>query len=89
MTDEKKDFRKLIDDMPANLTELARTAHVSERSVMRMRDGHAVLRGTANKILLGLSQIYHEKLTLENVTGITLFDKQAESHTPTESDAEH
>jgi hypothetical protein len=52
------DFGKLLENMPANLSELARLADVSERSIMRMRDGDAVLRGTANKILRGLSQIY-------------------------------
>ena len=69
------DFGKLIENMPANLSELARIADVSERSIMRMRDGDAVLRGTANKVLRGLSQIYNETLTLDNVTGINLYDR--------------
>ena len=47
-------FGKLLENMPANLSELARLADVSERSIMRMRDGESVLRGTANK----LYQIY-------------------------------
>jgi hypothetical protein len=61
--------------MPANLSELARLSTVSERSIMRMRDGEAVLRGTANKVLRGLSQIYGETFTLDNVTGINLYDR--------------
>ncbi len=69
------DFGKLIENMPANLSELARLSDVSERSIMRMRDGDAVLRGTANKVLRGLSQIYSETLTLDNVTGINLYDR--------------
>lgn len=69
------EFRKLIENMPANLSELARLSDVSERSIMRMRDGEAVLRGTANKVLRGLSQIYSETLTLDNVTGINLYDR--------------
>lgn len=69
------EFRKLIENMPANLSELARLSEVSERSIMRMRDGEAVLRGTANKVLRGLSQIYSETLTLDNVTGINLYDR--------------
>lgn len=48
------DFGKLIENMPANLSELARLSNVSERSIMRMRDGESVLRGTANKVLRGL-----------------------------------
>src|SRR5260370_1858030 len=68
------DFGKLLENMPANLSELARVADVSERSVMRMRDGESVLRGTANKILRGLSRIYCQTFTLDNVTGINLYD---------------
>lgn len=69
------DFSKLLENMPANLSELARSAAVSERSIMRMRDGESVLRGTANKVLRGLSQIYGQTFTLDNVTGINLYDK--------------
>lgn len=69
------DFSKLIENMPANLSELARLSNVSERSIMRMRDGESVLRGTANKVLRGLSQIYGETFNLDNVTGINLYDR--------------
>ena len=69
------DFGRLLENMPANLSELARLADVSERSIMRMRDGDAVLRGTANKVLRGLSQIYGQTYTLDNVTGINLYDR--------------
>ncbi len=69
------DFGKLIENMPANLSELARLSNVSERSIMRMRDGESVLRGTANKVLRGLSQIYGQTFTLDNVTGINFYDK--------------
>ncbi len=75
MSTHMHDFGKLLENMPANLSELARLADVSERSIMRMRDGDAVLRGTANKILRGLSQIYGQTYTLDNVTGINLYDK--------------
>ena len=68
------DFRKLIENMPANLSELARLSAVSERSIMRMRDGESVLRGTANKVLRGLSQIYGQTFNLDNVVGINLYD---------------
>ena len=75
MSTNMYDLGKLLENMPANLSELARLADVSERSIMGMRDGDAVLRGTANKILRGLSQIYGQTFTLDNVTGINLYDK--------------
>ncbi len=75
MPSHTHEFSKLIENMPANLSELARLSNVSERSIMRMRDGDSVLRGTANKVLRGLSQIYGQELTLDNVTGINLYDK--------------
>lgn len=78
MPDNKKDFRKLIQNMPANLSELADAAHVHQRTIMRMRDGESVLRGTANKVLRGLSQIYGESFDLDNVAGIHLYEKSPE-----------
>jgi hypothetical protein len=75
MSTNTHDFGKLLENMPANLSELARLADVSERSIMRMRDGESVLRGTANKVLRGLSRIYGQTFTLDNVTGINLYDK--------------
>jgi len=71
-------IRKLIENMPATLTELGRLSGVSERSVMRIRDGNAVNRSTANKILRGLSGLYGETFTLSNVTGITLANRDSE-----------
>ncbi len=69
------EFRKLIDNLPATLSELARSSGVHERSIMRMRDGELVMRSTANKVLRGLSQIYGQSFTLDNVTGINLYDR--------------
>ena len=65
-------IRELIENMPATLVELGRRSGVSERSVMRIRDGERVNRSTANKILAGLSKLYGETFTLSNVTGINL-----------------
>jgi hypothetical protein len=75
MAGNKYEFDKLLQNMPANLSDLARISQVHERSIMRMRDGEAVLRGTANKVLRGLSQIYGQAFTLDNVTGIHLYDR--------------
>lgn len=69
------DFVWLLENMPASLTELARLADVSERSVMRMRDGHRVQRNIANKILRALSIKYNKTLNLDNVTGINLYQR--------------
>lgn len=68
-------IKKLIDNMPATLVELGRKSGVSERSVMRMRDGKRMQRSTANKILRGLSKLYGETFTLSNVTGINLVSR--------------
>jgi predicted transcriptional regulator len=68
------EFKELLENMPATLTELARRSGVSERSIMRMRDGERVNRSTANKVLFGLSQLYDRAFTLKNVTGINLAD---------------
>jgi hypothetical protein len=65
-------FQDLLDNMPASIAELGRLAGVSERSIMRARDGEAIQRSTANKILRGLSQLYGQTFTLNNVTGINL-----------------
>jgi hypothetical protein len=72
---EKYDFAKLIENMPCSIAELARVSGVNERSIMRMRDGERVQRSTANKVLYGLSQKYSRSLTLDNVTGINLYDR--------------
>jgi transcriptional regulator with XRE-family HTH domain len=68
------EFKELLENMPATLTELARRSGVSERSIMRMRDGERVNRSTANKVLFGLSQLYDRTFSLKNVTGINLAD---------------
>ena len=65
-------FQDLLDNMPASIAELSRLAGVSERSIIRARDGEAIQRSTANKILRGLSQLYSQTFTLNNVTGFTL-----------------
>jgi predicted transcriptional regulator len=73
VTTNSRDFSKLIDNLPATLSELARLSDVSERSINRMKAGNAVQRSTANKVLRGLSQIYNQELTLDNVTGINIY----------------
>jgi hypothetical protein len=72
---DKHDFIKLLDNMPANQAELARLSEVNERTIIRMKNGETVLRGTANKVLRGLSQIYGQSFTLDNVTGINISDR--------------
>ena len=74
MTSNTYEFAKLIQNMPSSLSELARLSGVHERSIMRMRDGQRVQRSTANKVLRGLSQIYNQTFTLDNVTGINIYD---------------
>jgi hypothetical protein len=54
-------FQDLLENMPATLTELARRSGVSERSIMRMRDGEKVNRSTANKVLAMWADIQSKK----------------------------
>ena len=75
MSTEKHDFIKLLDNMPASQAELARQSGVNERTIIRMKNGEAIMRGTANKVLRGLSQIYGEVFTLDGVTGINISDR--------------
>jgi predicted transcriptional regulator len=72
---EKHDFEKLLENMPATQAELARLSGMNERTIIRMKNGEVVLRSTANKVLRGLSQIYKQSLTLDNVTGIKISDR--------------
>jgi predicted transcriptional regulator len=72
---EKHDFEKLLENMPATQAELARLSGMNERTIIRMKNGEIVLRSTANKVLKGLSQIYGQSLTLDNVTGINISDR--------------
>lgn len=69
------EFSELIENMPATQAELARLSGLSERSIIRMKDGEIVLRSTANKVLRGLSQIYGQTFTLSNVSGINLSER--------------
>jgi predicted transcriptional regulator len=72
---EKHDFEKLLENMPATQAELARLSGINERTIIRMKGGEIVLRSTANKVLRGLSQIYGQSLSLDNVTGINVSDR--------------
>jgi len=75
MTTEKHDFEKLLENMPATQAELARLSGINERTITRMKSGEVVLRSTANKVLKGLTQIYGQPFTLDNVTGINISDR--------------
>ena len=75
METEKYDFIKLLENMPASQAELARSSRVSERTIIRMKNGESMLRSTANKVLSGLSKAYEKNFTIENVTGINISDR--------------
>jgi predicted transcriptional regulator len=75
METEKYDFIKLLENMPASQAELARSSRVSERTIIRMKNGESMLRSTANKVLSGLSKVYEKNFTVENVTGINISDR--------------
>jgi predicted transcriptional regulator len=69
---DQRIFQELIRDMPISNAELARRSKVTEKTLIRMRDGRPAQRYTAARVLRALSEVYGEQLTLDNVTGINL-----------------
>jgi len=70
-------LKELYDNLEIGLSELGRRGNLSEVTVARIRDGHSARRSTVNKLLRAFSETYGIKLSLNNVTGISLQDKKA------------
>lgn len=75
MATEMHEFTKLLENMPATQAELARLSGINERTIIRMKGGEVVLRSTANKVLRGLSRIYGQTFSLDNVIGISVSER--------------
>jgi hypothetical protein len=67
-------IQELLRDLPYSYAELARRSKVTEKTLIRLREGEKVRRLSAVKVLKALSEIYGQKLTLANVEGINLDD---------------
>jgi hypothetical protein len=77
MEDEKTyTIQELFDDLPMSIRKLAQVVEINEVTLARIRDGKPTRRPTANKLLMFFSELYKQKYTLRNVTGITVLVKQ-------------
>ena len=65
---------QLFDDMPISISALGKHLKMSEVTLARIRDGKPTRRPTANKLLWYFSDLYGERYTLRNVSGITLLN---------------
>jgi transcriptional regulator with XRE-family HTH domain len=67
-------IKELFDDLPLSIRQLAQIVKINEVTLARIRDGKPTRRPTANKLLLYFSDLYKEKYTLRNVTGIHILE---------------
>ena len=67
---ETYSIQDLFDMLPIPLAELARQSKINEVTLARIRDGKSTRRSTVNKLLITMSAIYGQNLTIKNVTGI-------------------
>jgi hypothetical protein len=67
-------IKELFDDLPMSIRHLAGEVKINEVTLARIRDGKPTRRPTANKLLLFFSEIYKQKYTLRNVTGIQVME---------------
>ena len=75
-------IKELFDDLPMSIRHLAQEVKLNEVTLARIRDGKPTRRPTANKLLLFFSDLYKEKYTLRNVTGINIleYDRKEEAN---------
>jgi hypothetical protein len=69
---EKYTFEELCSNLEISMSAFSRESKVDEGTIARIRKGHIARRSTVNKLLRVFSEIYDIKLSLDNVTGITL-----------------
>lgn len=69
--EQKTPITQLFDDMPISIRKLADELELNEVTLARVRDGQPARKPTINKILRYFSELYGERYTLRNVSGIT------------------
>lgn len=75
MSEEKTyTIKELFEDLPMSIRHLAGEVSINEVTLARIRDGKPTRRPTANKLLLFFSNLYGQKYTLRNVTGINILE---------------
>jgi len=73
---EKYTLAELYDNLRIPYSELSRMARVNEGTLTRIRKGYAARRSTINKLLDAFSETYGIELSIDNVIGINLEEKQ-------------
>jgi hypothetical protein len=66
----------LIECLPCKLTKLADMAGISSTGLLCVRNANPTRLSTANKLLRALSEIYDRPLSLHNVTGFNIQQKE-------------
>lgn len=72
-------LQELYDNLPITLTELSKLTGKSHGTLARIRSGEPTRRSTINKLLIILSEIYKLELSIDNVTGIVLEERQEQA----------
>lgn len=69
-------IQELIDYLPCRVLHLRTQAAISESTLRRIYSGEAIRPYTADRLLDTLGIIYNRSLSLNNVTGILLYEKR-------------
>jgi hypothetical protein len=73
---EQYTLEELFNHLAVTVTELSNLAGMSEVTIRRIRHGYPARRSTANKLLLAFSKAYDRDLSVDNVVGIVLDERQ-------------
>ncbi|HEX3643692.1 MAG TPA: hypothetical protein VHV10_20575 [Ktedonobacteraceae bacterium] len=73
---EQYTLEELFNHLAITVTELSSLAGMSEVTIRRIRHGYPARRSTANKLLLAFSKAYDRDLSIDNVTGLVLDERQ-------------
>jgi hypothetical protein len=72
---QKTSIKQLFDDMPISIRQLALKLGLNEVTLARVRDGEPTSKPTANKLLVYFSEVFGDRYTLRNVSGITITER--------------
>ncbi len=73
---EQYTLEDLFNHLAVTVTELSNLAGMSEVTIRRIRHGYPARRSTANKLLLAFSKAYDRDLSIDNVIGLVLDERQ-------------
>jgi hypothetical protein len=74
--------QELFTSLPITNVELSKLTGKSIGTLARIKDGYPARRSTINNLLMIMSDIYKIDLSMDNVTGIILEERQAEKRAP-------